>query len=106
MQLNHKLIVVIVAKGRATRVLGTCRECGAEGGTVLPATGTGRTDKRFLGIQFDKDREVVLILVPHDRAQAVMQTAREAAELGKPGRGVAFIVDAAAAVGIAHLAST
>jgi nitrogen regulatory protein P-II 1 len=106
MQLNHKLIVIIVAKGRATRVLGACRECGAEGGTVLPATGTGRSDRRFLGIHIGRDREVMLTLVPSEIVSRVLQNAADAAELGKPGRGIAFVIDAAAAVGIAHLATS
>lgn len=101
---NHKLLVTIVNKGMATKVVEISKRVGCEGGTILPGKGTGyREFSTFLGSSFDPEKEVVFSLVDKDDADNVLNAICKAAKLGIPGNGIAFILSIKSVTGIAHL---
>lgn len=101
---NPCLIVSIVRKGWSESVLESSMKAGAHGGTVLFGRGIGRNEQqRVFGIQIEPEKEVVLTLVPAELVQAVLETVTAAAELTKPGHGLAFVVPVERVVGVVHL---
>lgn len=90
-QTPYDLICLIVNAGFADDAMAAARKAGAPGGTVLKARGTASgEDARFFGMTLFPEKEVLLMLVPRDKADAVRQAVREADCLKKPGMGIAF----------------
>ena len=101
---EHQLIVTIVKKGWAERILTAAKEADARGGTVLHGRGCGvHEQKRLLGIPIEPEKEIVLILIHRDKANRVLQAVVDAGQLDKPGTGIGFVLDVDKVVGIMHL---
>lgn len=97
------LIVSIVRKGWGDTVLEATMQAGAHGGTVLFGRGIGRNEQqRVFGIQIEPEKEIVLTIVPTKIKDTVLQEAIRAAELTKPGHGLAFVVPVEKVAGIVH----
>jgi nitrogen regulatory protein P-II 1 len=100
---GFKLVVGIVPKGAAGKVMDAAKEAGAEGGTILLARGTGVHEaRRFFGISVSTERELVLILVEPEKARDVLEAVVEAGRLDEPARGIAFVLSVDEVRGIAH----
>jgi nitrogen regulatory protein PII len=104
LNLTHKLLVTIVKKGAASKIVKATKEAGAEGGTILFGRGTGiHEKKRFLGINVEPEKEVILTLIPKDKVDSILLAIEKAGELDKPGNGIGFIVDVKRVAGVVHL---
>ncbi|KHF38386.1 P-II family nitrogen regulator [Halalkalibacter okhensis] len=104
LNLTHKLLVTIVKKGVASKVVKATKEAGAEGGTILFGRGTGIHEQRkFLGIPVEPEKEIILTLVPVEKVDHILSIVEEAGKLNKPGNGVGFIIDVKKVTGIVHL---
>jgi nitrogen regulatory protein PII len=100
---GFKLIVAIVPKGAAGKVINAAKEAGAEGGTILLARGTGVHEaRRFFGMSMSTERELILILIDPGRCQEVLNSMVESGRLDEPGRGMAFVLSVDEAKGIVH----
>jgi len=98
------LIVSIVRKGWGDTVLEATMQAGAHGGTVLFGRGIGRNEQqRVFGIQIEPEKEIVLTVVPANVKDKILQEIVRAAELTKPGHGLAFVVPVEKVAGIVHL---
>lgn len=101
---SHKLIVTVVKKGLARKVVKASKEAGAEGGTVVLAKGTGIHEmKSILGIQVEPEKEVILTLVPSNQLEKILKAIEKAGKLDKPGSGIGFVLDTKRIAGICHL---
>jgi nitrogen regulatory protein PII len=98
----HKLLLTVVKKGKAKKIVQATRQAGAEGGTTLLGSGTGILEKTFFGIPINQEKEIVLTLVPAHIAEAVIQAVTEAGRLEETGNGIALVVDVRGVAGIAH----
>jgi nitrogen regulatory protein PII len=104
LNLTHKLLVTIVKKGIASKVVKATKEAGAEGGTILFGRGTGiHEQKRFLGIPIEPEKEIILTLVPLEKVDGILSIVEKAGKLDKPGNGIGFIIDVKRVAGIVHL---
>ena len=91
MDFQNEMITVIVNKGYADDVMAAARSAGAGGGTVLNARGTAReTDQRFFGMHIVPEKEMLIIVVPSDKKDAVMSKITELKCLRTPGMGIAY----------------
>ena len=100
----HKVIITIVKKGQAKKVVKVSKGAGAEGGTILLGRGTGvHENKSFLGIPIVPEKEIVLTLVDDKISERVLSAIEEGANLCEPGAGLAMRIDTKAIIGIAHL---
>jgi len=100
----HKLLVTIVKKGMAKKIVKASKEAGAEGGTIIMGKGTGIHDlKSFFGITIEPEKEVILTLIHKDKLNQVMEAVIAAGSLDKPGYGIAFVIDVKKVAGIVHL---
>src|SRR5690606_34238602 len=98
------LIVTVVPKGRAQLVLETTLEAGARGGTIFPARGAGiHEQKKILGIPVEPEKEVVFTLLPDHLTDRVLEAIIRAADLDKPGNGIAFVLDVKRVAGMRYM---
>ena len=95
---NYKLIVTIVNKGKAVRVLDIAHQAGAIGGTTLD--GRGAAVRLFLGISIDPEKEIVLNLIEQDKVQAVLDAITKELDLINPNKGIAFVLSLEQVVGL------
>lgn len=103
-ELDYKLIVTVVKKGMAKKIIAASKKAGAEGGSVIYGKGIGIHEmKRFWGINVEPEKELILTLINDTLADAVLASIMEAGKLNKPGTGIAFIIDIKQFMGIAHL---
>lgn len=101
---DHQLIVTIVKKGWAEKVVKAAKQAGARGGTVLGGRGIGiHEQKKLLGIPIEPEKEIILTLIHKDKTDAVLEAIVEAGQLQKPGTGVGFVIDVDKVVGIVSL---
>lgn len=98
---KFELIVVLVNAGFAGVAMDAARECGARGGTIIHARGTGTKEmEKKYNIVITPDKEMLLILVSNDIKDAVMQAVYKAAGLGSDGQGIAFSLPVEDVVGL------
>jgi nitrogen regulatory protein PII len=101
---DYDLIVTIVSRGFAERIVGASKEAGAEGGTIFFGRGTGiHETKRLLGIPIEPEKEIVLTAVPRDMTEKVLSRIVEAGHLDQPGTGIAFVLELKKVAGICHI---
>jgi nitrogen regulatory protein P-II 1 len=99
----YQLIVAIVSQGRTTPLVNAAKGAGAEGATIIRGRGTGvHESAKFLGVPIEPEKDVLLVLIPHDRTDAVLDAMIEAGQLDQPGKGIAFVLDVPRVAGIAH----
>ncbi len=102
--LDHKLIVTVVNKGKAKKVVAASKKAGAEGGTTILGRGTGIHEaQKLFGICIDPEKEVILTIIESQKAEDVLAAIVEAGQLCKPGFGIAFLINTKQITGIAHL---
>ncbi|WP_082234945.1 P-II family nitrogen regulator [Halobacillus massiliensis] len=100
----YDLIVTIVNKGDSDKVVDSSKSAGAEGGTIITGRGTGIHEKaKLFNILIEPEKEVILTLIRKERTDNVLKAIEEGAELNKPGKGIAFVLDVERTVGINHL---
>jgi len=95
---NYKLIVTIVSKGKAHRVVDVAHDAGASGATVL--LGHGAAVQLLLGIKVDPEKEIVYTIVEDSKAQTVLDAISQKMELESPHKGLAFVLSLDQVVGI------
>jgi nitrogen regulatory protein PII len=99
----HKLLITVVQKGKAKKIIDATREAGAEGGTIFLGKGTGIVEKKFLGVPVTQEKEIILTLFDQAIIDSLCQAVTAAGRLLETGQGIAMIIDVAKAVGIVHL---
>ena len=90
-EVNQHLIVTIVNKGYSEKVMTEAKKAGATGGTTISGRGFGENDVvKFLKISIEAEKDIVLILVPTDKKNEVMNKVVEKCGLKSPGAGICF----------------
>lgn len=102
-RLGMCLIITIVRKGWGDQVVEAARRAGAEGATITFARGVGvHENQKILGIPIEPEKEMILTIVPRDKADAILHEIEHDVELEKPGHGMAFVLPVDNVVGICH----
>ncbi len=103
-KIPHDLIITIVNKGNSQKVVEASKKAGAEGGTLLCGRGTGiHEHAKLFGITIEPEKEVVLTLIKRELCESVLNAIILEADLNKPGKGIAFVLEVERVVGITHL---
>lgn len=103
-QKKFDMVMTIVNRGFSDDVMDAAREAGAHGGTILHARGSGIHEaEKFFGIAIQPEKEIVMVLVPHDIKNAVMQNICEKSGLNTQGKGLSFAMPVDDVMGIVHL---
>ncbi|MCE7793632.1 P-II family nitrogen regulator [Salipaludibacillus sp. CUR1] len=101
---DHKLLITIIKKGKAKKVMKAAKTAGSEGGTILFGAGRGiHEKKKVFGIDALYEKELVLNLIPEDILPNVLNAVLTEAKLYEKGKGLGFIIDIKKTIGIAHM---
>lgn len=88
---EYEMIFCIINAGFSETVMDAAREAGARGGTVIRARGTaGKEAEELFKITIHPDKEVVMILVPKEIKDAVLEEVYRASGLSSEVQGIAF----------------
>jgi nitrogen regulatory protein PII len=102
--LQYDLIVTIVNKGDSQKVVDASLRAGAAGGTILFGRGSGIHEQaKLFGITIEPEKEIILTLIERTKTTDILITIIKAADLDKPGKGIAFVLEVEKVAGINHL---
>lgn len=102
---NLKLIITIVKKGNASRIVKASKKAGAEGCTIMMGKGTGVHEiGKLFGIPIEPEKEIIFTFVMRSLIDPVLDAIVAAGKLNKPGTGIAFTVPLNQIAGICHYA--
>ena len=100
----YNLIVTIVNKGYSEKVVEASKMAGAEGGTIVYGRGTGIHEQaKLFNIAIEPEKELILTLIDRDKTDDVLASINEHAQLNKPGKGIAFVLEVERTIGINHI---
>lgn len=95
MENTYQMINVIVNKGYGEDAMAAARKAGAGGGTIIHARGTARPgDESFFGIQIVPEKENIMILVPKEKTEGIVEAIRALPCFAEKGSGIIFCCDA------------
>ena len=101
---DHQLIVTIVRRGMAEKIINAAKAAGARGGTILHGRGVGVHEQRkLLGLPIEPEKDIIFTLIHRDKTSEVLKAIVEAGQLHKPGTGIGFVIDVDKVVGIVSL---
>ena len=87
------LIEVICEDGYSEDIMATARKAGAEGGTVINAHGTSTEDDvKFFGAPLVPEKEILMIVISKEKANAVVEAISSMEVLQKKGMGIVFSI--------------
>ena len=89
---KYQHITCIVESGYADDVVSAAIEAGASAATVSAGRGTGIRQRLGL-ICINPKKEVIDVVLPKDKADAVFEAMIEAGQLEMPGKGFIYITD-------------
>lgn len=100
---NVMCIVTVVERGKADKIVDAAKKAGAGGATIFYGRGTGEYEvKKFLKIQVEASKEVIIILSEKEKYKVIKQTIVDAGELKKPGTGIIFTLNVVDLIGLHH----
>lgn len=92
--MNHKLILTIVDRGNAERVIDAATAAGSKGGTILNARGSGiHETQKIFNIEIVPEKEVVLIIAKNEDVAKITDEIRKELHIDDPGRGIIFVLN-------------
>ncbi len=88
---KYEAINIIVNKGYAEDAMAAARKAGAGGGTIIGARGTAKEgDSTFFGVEIVPEKEMLMILVPQDKKEAVVNAVSSLSCFEKAGSGIIY----------------
>ena len=98
---THEAIFCIVNSGYSETVMDAAKKFGARGGTVINARGTASKEaETFFHITIEPEKEIVMILVPAEIKDNILNALYEEVGLETNGQGIAFSMPVDGAVGL------
>jgi nitrogen regulatory protein PII len=95
------LITCVLQRGKANDVAKAAMQAGAKGATVVYGRGMGVGELMgALGFAIVPQKEVIQIVTTADNTRKLFDVVVEAAELTKPGMGIAYIIPIHEAAGL------
>lgn len=95
------LIITIVNNGYFNDVMDIAKANGATGGTLVHARGLETKEaSKFFGITIQPEKDIVLILTPHEKKLKIMESIAAGIGLSTPGQGICFSLPVSDALGL------
>ncbi len=99
--MDYEVIFAIVNNGYTDLVMNAAKRAGARGGTIINARGTGNKEiEKFYGVIISPEKQIVMILVPKDIRDAVLEQITLEANIHSKGQGIAFSLPVDGVVGL------
>jgi nitrogen regulatory protein PII len=91
-RIMFKKLTVIVDRGMSDDVMDIARKAGARGGTILHGRGAGaEIATNLFGVEIEPEKELVIILIPNDLVEKVVDELVKELNLDEPGKGILFV---------------
>lgn len=88
----YKKLTVIVNRGQSEEVMEIARKFGVKGGTIMHGRGTGSEYTATLfGMDIEPEKELVVILMPNDLVEPVVENLYKELQLDLPSNGILFV---------------
>ena len=88
---HYEVIFAIVNDGYADDVMAVAREQGARGGTIINARGVAKEEAAaFFGITVHTEKEIVMMVVPKDIKDNILNAIYKEMGMAKKAQGIAF----------------
>ena len=88
---DYEVIFAIVNEGYAEDVMDVARQQGARGGTILNARGVAREEAAaFFGITLNVEKEILMMVVPKDIKNDILNAIYKEMGMAKKAQGIAF----------------
>ncbi len=103
---NHQCVISVSKRGTAQHAVQAARRQGARGATVLGGKGSSIYEskaRKLLGALLEPEKEIVLVVVEADKADAVADEIRKELDLDTPGKGIVFVFDITSVRGLTPL---
>lgn len=101
--LDIRLIVAIVERGKADKIVASAKKSGATGATIFYGRGTGESEvKKFLNVNIESSKEIILIISEVQKLKDIMAAMVEAGKLEDPGTGIIFTLPIENLIGLHH----
>ena len=98
---DFEVIFAIVNEGYAEDVMDVARQQGARGGTILNARGVTREDAAaFFGITLNIEKEIVMMVVPKEIKDNILNAIYKEMGMAKKAQGIAFSLPVTDAAGL------
>ena len=97
------LIVSIVRKGWAEKVISAAKSHGATGGTTMLGRGVGKSDApKILGMEREHELEIVLVVAPRSVSDIVIREISDSCGISDDGHGILFVVPVESVIGLSE----
>ena len=98
---RYHLILTIALEGHLEQIMNAAKKAGATGGTVIRGRGLGNKEAvKFLGLELEPERDVVLNIVDEKIKKEVMEEITKAVGIKTKGKGICVSLPIDSAVGI------
>ena len=99
---NYEVIFAIVNDGYADDVMAVAREQGVRGGTIINARGVAKEEAAaFFGITVHTEKEMVMMVVPKNIKDNVLNAIYKEMGMAKKAKGIAFSLPVSDVAGLA-----
>lgn len=100
---NNKLLLIIVERGKARKLVKKTTKSGATGATIILAEGfSAKHQTTFLGIPIKQEMEMVMIVSSTSNALNLIEKATATCSLNKPEHGLLFVLNVKEVSGVCH----
>lgn len=96
----YTCIMTVLDRGQGHPCMDLARKAGAQGGTILHGHGAGVPQNFYFPLMIEPQKDLLLIVTPTNRAEAIKQAIYEGMELGRPGSGILFAMPVMETVGL------
>ncbi len=97
----YQSVFVIVDKGKAELAVDAATRAGATGATIIGARGSGIHETGTLfHMHVEPEKEIVLMVLKRETAQAVAAAVKDALAIEEPGNGILFVHDVSSVFGL------
>lgn len=100
---KNVLIIALTNKGNAELVMDAAKDAGATGGTLVHAHGTGTDVAKFFGVSISEEKDMIHIVAPRQRRDAIIRAIMEKAGANTPAHGIVYCLPIDTVVGIKAL---
>lgn len=89
--MDYEVIFTVVNSGYAEDVMDVARKHGARGGTIINARGVvNESAASFFGITMHNEKEIVMIVVPREDKDNILNAVYSEMGMDKKAHGIAF----------------
>ena len=89
---KHNLIISVVKKGYAYKVVKVANENGASGAFIVNGRGTSKEKKSFFGFEVAPENEMVMMVVKQDMAYPIVKSIYAIADFKSHAKGIVFVL--------------